>query len=841
MQPGGLSTDDARRRLAADGPNELPDARQRGWTGLLLDLLREPMLALLVACALLYIVLGEPADAALLGVAVLLVVAITVVQERRTEHALAALREMASPRATVWRDGAQALVPAREVVAGDVIELQEGERVCADALLVDTHLLRADESLLSGESVAIDKDAPAPDEPLRDEVHRVFAGSLVVAGRALAQVEATGPRSRMGRIGQALGSIAPAPTPLQHETASLVRRLGAVALVVCVAVLVLHGLLRGDWWQALLAGLALAMGMLPEELPVVLAVFMALGAWRMARHQVLVRRLASLETLGAATVLAVDKTGTLTENRMRVQQLVDADGRALQLGDGTPLPPAARVLAAHALLATPADSRDPMEAAIRRLAEIDGCAEHAARALWREYPLAADLLAMSRVWSGGAATDDALVATKGAPEHVAALCHLDGAQLAAVQQQVESLAAQGLRVIAVARASHTHAGDPVADAGPHAEGQHGYAMQWLGLLALADPVRASVPDALAQCRTAGVRVLMITGDHASTARAIGRQCGFGPEPRVATGAELDALDDMALAARLRATDIVARAVPETKLRIVRALQGQGEVVAMTGDGVNDAPALKAADIGVAMGRRGSEVAREASAVVVADDDFASIVRAVRMGRRLDRNLRRAMAFIVAVHVPLAGLALLPVLMGWPLILLPAHIAALELLIDPACSVVFELEPGDARDMQHAPRRKSEPLFTSASLWLAALLGALVLAAVAAAVVVSRQLGWPEDSMRGLAFGLLVLGDLALIGALLRPGAPLASMFGRGNRAWGIALVATLATLAALLGVPALAGLFHMAPVTPAQAGAMLAAAAGLLLVMRPLARRQAAD
>ncbi|MEO8299067.1 MAG: cation-translocating P-type ATPase [Burkholderiales bacterium] len=836
--PSGLSSADAQARLAADGPNELPQARSRGWLTMVGAVLREPMLLALLACGALYIVIGDAADALLLMAAVLVVIAITVVQERRTETALAALRVLAAPLATVLRDGQRRQVPARELVAGDCIVLGEGERVPADVRVLDATLLAVDESLLTGESVAVNKAAGSSAEP--DDSQRLFAGTLVTRGRATALVEATGPRSQMGRIGEALATVQGGSSPLQAEAALLVRRMGLAGLVVCVLVAGVYGLQRGDWFGALLAGVSLAMGMMPEEVPVVMAVFTALGAWRLARQRVLARNLASVETLGSASVLAVDKTGTLTENRMRLQRLVTAQGESVPVGS-TRLPPSVHRLAEVALLATPTGSADPMERAIERLALddlIDAAHLHNDWQLLREYPLAPELLAMSRVWQAGPG-GPRLIAAKGAPEAIAQLCHLPAADWDALRAQIDTLADQGLRVLAVASARLTHAQAELLDgAAPHGDGQHAYAFELLGLLALADPLRAGVPQALALARDAGIRVLMITGDHPATARAIGREAGFGNAPGVLTGTEIDQLDDDALATRLLGpVQIVARAVPAHKLRIVQALRAKGEVVAMTGDGINDAPALKAADIGLAMGARGTDVAREAADLVIADDDFSSIVAGVRMGRRIDRNLLRAMAFVIAVHVPLAGLTLLAVLAGWPLLLLPADVALLELIIDPACSIVFEVEPVPDDALRQPPRRRGAALLSGRILWISLAMGLLVCVVIAAAAAWSRQHGWSEQATRGLAFGLLVSADLALIGALLRPQGSLLALLRGGNTAWWVALAGTLLGLALLQGIPAAAGLFHMATATPWEVLVIAAGSLCLLVPLRWLSRR----
>ncbi len=814
----GLTPDQAAQALARDGPNELPGPPPRRTWRLLIEVFEEPMLLLLLACGGVYLLLGERGDAALLLAAVAVVVLITLVQEQRTENAVSALRELAAPLATVLRGGERVRVPARALVRGDVLVLGEGERVAADAKLLQGTDVQADESLLSGESVPVAKLVGAV-----GTAGQVFAGTLVTRGRGLAEVTATGARCELGRIGASLATTPQPPTPLQQESARLVLRIGLLAAAVCALVVVWMGLARGDWLAALLAGIALAMGLLPEEVPVVITVFLALGSLRLARQRVLTRRMASLEALGAASLLCVDKTGTLTLNRMRVLALQPVPG--VSESD----------LIRCAQAASPRQPFDPMERAIVEL-QAGGDDPLAGWAPIREYALASTLLAVTRVWQASDG-QQRRAAAKGAPEAIAQLCRLDATAQAALQVQVEALAAQGLRVLGVARARTQRNGQPLAAGSDTADGQAAHDFQFTGLLGLADPLREGVPAALAECRRAGVRVMMITGDHPATALAIARQAGFGAAPRLLSGAQLDQLSDADLPKHLLACDVVARAVPAHKLRIVRAMQAHGEVVAMTGDGVNDAPALAAADIGIAMGQRGTDVAREASAIVIADDDFSAIVHALRAGRRIARNLKRAMAFVVAVHVPLAGLALLPVVLGWPLILLPAHIALLELLIDPACSVVFEMEPEDAQAMNAPPRGRQAALFDAPLLWGGLALGGLLLTCIVILLFWAQARSASESQIRSLGFGLLVLGDLALIAALLRPHAPLASLASSANPAWWVAAVATLVALAVMFGWPAAAALLKLAPASPLQALAGVAAVGLLVWPLRALARR----
>ncbi len=810
---GGLSAGEARQRLQAEGPNELPGTKPRGLFAIAWEVVQEPMFLLLVGCGLLYLLVGEPKEAAVLLGFVLVVMGITLLQERKTEQALEALRDLSSPRALVIRDGERVRIPGREVVRGDWVVLSEGDRVPADARLLDANHLVVDESLLTGESVPVRKavgtTAAELGRPGGDDSPFVYSGTLVVSGQGVAAVEAIGAQTEIGKIGRALQTLESGPSPMQRETERLVRRIAIGAALLCTAVVLIHGLSRGPWLESLLAGIALAMALLPEEFPVVLTIFLALGAWRISKRNVLTRRMSAVETLGSATVLCVDKTGTLTENRMRVRTLVTAEGEVLAVGTA-PLPESAHRLVELAILATRSDPFDPMDRAIHGLGLnglVDEAHLHQDWRMVREYPLAPSLLSMTQVWEDQKGAER-FIAAKGAPEAIAELCHLEGAARARLLDQVGTLSEQGLRVLGVATATLNHRAERQNAATPLPEGQHDFAFEPVGLIGLVDPVREGVAEAVAACRRAGIRILMITGDYAGTARSIAREIGLPHPERCLTGPELDALSDEALAERLAAVSLIARAVPEQKLRIVRALKARGEVVAMTGDGVNDAPALRAADIGVAMGGRGTDVAREAADLVVVDDDFGSIVHAVRLGRRIFDNLKRAMGYIVAVHLPIAGMSLLPVLLGWPLLLLPAHIAFLELIIDPACSVAFEAEPEDAATMERPPRDRSEPLFGARGLLLSLLQGAVVWLAVVGAYLAGQSAGEGEGGLRTLAFVTLVLGNLALILAnRSRLRGVLVTLRDPNPALWAVVGGAAF-FLALVVAVPGLRGLFY---------------------------------
>lgn len=802
----GLTTVFARARLQAEGANVLPADGSRGTAALVLDVVREPMFLLLLAAAAIYLVLGDLHEALLLLFFVCVVMGITLYQSHKTERVLQALRDLSSPRALVLRDGEKRRIAGSEVVRDDIVLLAEGDRVPADALLLMCNGLQVDESLLTGEAVPVRKTpgagAAVPLRPGGDDTPMVYSGTLVVQGQGIARVTATGPRTEMGRIGRSLQALRPESSPMQRQVRRMMWLFALLGILLCGVVVVLYGLTRGGWLDALLAGITLAISLLPQEFLVVLTVFLALGAWRISRSRVLTRRIPALETLGAATVLCADKTGTITENRMSVAQLLTRDGGfVVEDGEGGDLPERFHELVEFSVLASLVDPFDPMEKAFRRLADryLAGTEHlHDDWTLVQHYPLSREMLAMSHGWQA-TRRDEFVVAAKGAPEAIADLCHLPAAETAALAEQVDRLATQGLRVLAVARA--TFAGTRLPPI------QHDFPFVFLGMIALTDRVRARVPESIRLARRAGVRVAMITGDYPGTAEAVAREAGIDLAGGILTGADIDSLDDAALRARLQSTHVFARVVPEQKLRLVEAFKANGEVVAMTGDGVNDAPALKAAHIGIAMGGRGTDVAREAASLVLLDDDFSTLVDAIRLGRRIFANLHKAMAYILAVHVPIAGMALLPLLFGLPLVLTPAHIVFLELVIDPACSIVFEAEPEEPGSMQRPPRRPDVPLFSLPTLLLSLLQGATVFLVVAAVYAFALQRGQGADAARALAFATLVAGNLWLILVNRSWSANLRDSLRIPNAALWRVVVGTLAFLACALYMPWLREVF----------------------------------
>jgi P-type Ca2+ transporter type 2C len=776
----GLPSATAIANLERDGYNELPSAQSRSLLAIAWDTLQDPIFLLLIGGGVIYWILGDLQEALILLGFVFFMMGISLYQEGKTEHAIQALRDLSSPRALVIRDGQRKRIAGREVVRGDVLVLAEGDRVPADAIVLSCTNLSTDESLLTGESLPVRKIAAVGHaemaRPGGDELPFVYSGTLVVQGQGIAQVQAIGAQTEMGKIGNALQKVKPESTPLQREMNRLVSRLFGIALFLCAAIVVIYGATTGNWLKGVLAGITLAMAILPNEFPVVVTIFLALGAWRISQKQVLARRASAVETVGSATVLCVDKTGTLTLNQMAVQQLFAYDHAEnsqpydLGLHLEEPLPEAVHELVEFCILASQRDPFDPMEKAFKQLGDrylTNTEHLHNDWSLLRAYPLSPDLLAMSHVWQSVDGKQYE-IAAKGAPEAIADLCHFTPQQQLILVEHVSEMAKQGLRMLGVAKASLLDAPPPFLPPHPSLnpehlpEQQHDFPFQFLGLVGLSDPVRPSVAAAIQECHTAGIRVVMITGDYPETAQTIARQVGLTQTEDILTGTELDCLSDTELRQHIQNTDIFARAVPEQKLRLVNALKDQGEVVAMTGDGVNDAPALKAAQIGIAMGQRGTDVARESAALVLLDDDFSSIVAAVKLGRRIFDNLRKAMAYLLAIHVPIAGISLIPVLFKLPLVLLPVHVAFLHLIIDPACSIVLEAEPAEANVMKRPPRNPKEPLFGRKTVGLAVLQGIGILAIILAIFTIALYRGQGELDARALTFTTLILANLGLI-------------------------------------------------------------------------------
>jgi len=756
----GLTEAEAFEKLRIEGYNELPSSKPKNIFSIAIGVFKEPMFLLLVACGTLYLVLGDIQEGIMLLGFVFVVMGIEFYQEKKTEKALDALKDLASPRALVIRDGQERRIAGREVVKGDLVILQEGDRIPADAAMLYELNLMVDESLLTGEPVPVRKaewkESDKTQQPGGDDLPFIYSGSMVVQGNGIARVLTTGMNTEIGQIGKALEEVKEEPTKLKKEMGRLVKRLAIIGIILCVLVIVVYTLTRGDLLKGLLAGITLAMAMLPEEFPVVLTIFLALGAWRMSKKNVLTRKPAAVETLGSATVLCTDKTGTLTQNKMTVTDLFNGK-EFLELINNKLFPEEFHEIIEYGILSSQVNPFDPMEKAINRIGESYFAGtehDHTDWEMLKEYSLSKEMLAMSRVFKNKG-TKEYTIASKGAPEAIFDLCHLQMEKIKFLSGAIEILAKKGLRVLGVAKS--------VISSDHFPETQHDFPFKFIGLIGLSDPIRENVDIAVGECYKAGIRVIMITGDYPVTAKNIAREIGLKNHESCITGKELNEITEDELCEKIRHINIFARVIPEQKLKIVNALKKNQEIVAMTGDGVNDAPALKASNIGIAMGEKGTDVAREASSLVLMDDNFASIVGAIRMGRRIFDNLQKALGYIFAIHVPIAGLSLIPVFFAdLPLLLWPVHIVFLELIIDPACSIIFEAEKEEKNVMTRPPKKIDEPFFDGKKIFLSCLQGCSVLAIVLAVYFIYLHLGYTEKEVRAMSFLTLIVANVAII-------------------------------------------------------------------------------
>ena len=791
----GLSNEEALKRIEIFGYNELPPARSKNVLQIALEVIREPMFLLLLSCGALYLALGDYSEGVILMCWVLVIIFITFYQHRKTEVALDAIKKLSSPRALVIRNGKKIRIAGREVVPDDIVLLNEGDRIPADGNLLEVENLTVDESLLTGESVAVTKSID-----IDNANSMVYSGTLVVRGKAILKVSATGLNTELGKIGKSLQRIVPYQTRLQREIKGLVRHLFVIGVLLSSVVVAAFYFTRGNWMQSLLNGLATAMAMLPEEFPVVFTVFLAIGSWRLSRQNVLTRKPSAVETLGSATVLCSDKTGTITQNKMEIVTLF-SEGEVV-LVDGSDFQDRAdhvRDLLQISYFACQKDSMDPMEVAIAECYDKYSPDKKKVPDLIREYPLDSNLFAMTRVVEFG--VGNYLACCKGAPEVVLSLCKQDGYGQIQLLDIVRQQAERGQRVLGVAKATWQGGSLP--------ESQEGFDFEFVGFLGFEDPIRPEVPRAIKECREAGIKVIMVTGDYPSTAKSIATQAGMDTNGLMLTGADLNILSEEELKSKIAQANILARIVPEQKLRIINALKANGEIVAMTGDGVNDAPALKAADIGIAMGAKGTDVARESSSLVLLDDNFSSIVSAIRAGRRIFDNLQKAMDYIIAIHIPIIGLTLLPAFFtNLPILLFPMHIVFMELIIDPVCSIAFESEKEEIGIMNRPPRKSDERFFAIKRIMGSIAMGLFLLTMVIAVYFLSINEGHSEGEIRSIAFSSLITGNLFLILTTLSKTRNACAVLKERNTALLVILCAAAAMMIVLISVPYLRHAFN---------------------------------
>ena len=797
---GGLSTSTALRRQSEEGFNQLPSSNPKKLYSFFFDILKEPMVYLLLGCGVIYFLLGDKQEAIMLTGFLVLIIIITITQETKAERALEALKELSSPRALVLRNGVKSRIPGREVVREDILIINEGDRIAADAILISSSSLEVNESLLTGESAPVEKAINA----------KVFAGTTVVRGYGYAKVEAIGANTQMGKIGTSIHNSKIISTKLEQQTNILVKRLAWIALCLCIFVVIVFSLTRHSWTEGFLTGISLAMAILPNELPAVLTIFFAMGAWRLSKRKVLARKISAIENLGSITVLCVDKTGTLTLNQMAIQQIF-SKGKTIDLSinKNEILPEDFHEVLEFGILASNKETYDPMELAFNTAGSnfLSGTEHlHQNWDLKKEYPLSPELLSITHAWkpnpNGGF-----IIGAKGAPEAIIDLCHMNSSDASEIKIKIDEMAKHGLRIIGVAKAYQVSEPLPLQ--------QHDFEFTFLGLIGISDPIRSGIQESVAECHSAGIRVIMLTGDYPLTASSIAKKINLHNPNEVITGTQFDNFTDKEIAELTKHISVFSRVMPAQKLRLVEALKNSGEIVAMTGDGVNDAPALRNANIGIAMGGRGTDVARESSDIVLINDDFSSIIESIRMGRRVYSNIKSALIYLFAIHIPIAGMSVLPVLMGSPLILLPAHIALLHLIIEPASSIAFEAEPASKDIMKIGPRSSTEALFGK-GLWYSSITrGTTIFLALTVVyfLAIWRQQG--ENDARTLVFCTLILSNTLLI--YLSRGEKISlisKLKSKPNKAVKWITIISLVLLSMSLYLPSLRKIFHFSFLHP---------------------------
>jgi Ca2+-transporting ATPase len=741
----GLTDDEVMDLQLKYGKNELVPKKKKTLLSRILSVFKEPMLALLFGTAFIYFFLGEYRDGIIMMFFVAVVTGISFFQEWRTDKTLDALKDLSSPKITVVRNNELVTIDSNELTVGDIMLLKEGDIVSADGQIIEMHDLGMDESTLTGESQISWKNAEtdAADEKEYWKKNYCYAGTTVINGSAIVRVTAIGLQTEYGKIGADINAAPEQATPLEMQTKQLIKASLYVSIGLFILVFAVTFVHQKSFIDGLLSAITVTMAMIPEEFPVVLTVFLAMGAWRLAKRNALVRRIPAIETLGAISVLCVDKTGTLTKNQMEVRDIYDFYDKTDEKGVS---------VIEWAVLACEEESYDPMEKAIIECGIKNGMniKDAFSHKLIFEYPFSSESKMMGHVWElDGKPT----LAAKGSPESIIPLCHLNDEDMKTVENRQIEMASKGYRVIAVA------INDDMNDI---PKGLDENQMRLLGLIGLADPPREVVPDAIDVCNKAGIRVIMITGDNGITAQSIAKEIGIQNYENVITGQELEEMTDEELKNRIVNTNIFARVIPRHKMRIVKAFKDIGEVVAMTGDGVNDAPALKYADIGIAMGKRGTGVAKEAADMILLDDNFTTIVDSIRNGRRIYDNIKKAFEYILCVHIPIALTAVLTPLLHLPLLLLPTHVVLLELIIDPTCSIVFERQPEEPDIMNRKPRPKSEPLITTKWLTKALLQGTTIFAALFIPYMYMMRSGITQNMARSFSLTILIFANLLLV-------------------------------------------------------------------------------
>ena len=749
----GLTSAEAEELQKQYGKNELTPQKKENFFQKALHIICEPMFLLLIVAAVIYFVLGEPRDGAIMLIFVVGIISIDIIQEWKTDKTLSALRDLSAPQVTVIRDGEEKIIASADLVPGDLMMIFEGVKIPADGVVIKCNDLCMDESSLTGEAEGVWKVNTENAEPTTDYWRRdyCYAGTLVTQGTSTVLVDKIGAATEYGKIGMNVASAPVEDTPLQKQTGKLVKLCAGIAAVLFALVGVFTYINIPDHAigerliESVLSGITLAMAMIPEEFPVILTVFLSMGAWRLAKKNSLVRKLPSVETLGAVSVLCVDKTGTITMNQMTVTETWALTGDEHKLIETMGL-------------GCETDAYDPMEKAMLACCDSHGITkEHLFSGnLITEYAFTNELKMMGHVWQRNG---EIVIAAKGSPEKILTVCHLTDEEREKANHKILEMSKEGLRVIAVATMKpKTEADVP--------ENISCCDLTLLGLIVLSDPPRAGIAKDIALCNRAGIRVVMITGDNGITASSIAKKIGMQDYENIITGDMLNAMTDEELREKVKNVSIFSRVIPEHKMRIVKAFKENGEIVAMTGDGVNDAPALKFADIGIAMGKRGSEVSREAADLILMDDNFTTIVETVSDGRRIYDNIRKAVGYVFTIHIPIAFASLLAPILGIKpsaILLLPLHVVLLELIIDPTCSIVLERQPAE-NDIMDRPPRNPKDNIVNARILTKSILQGLVIFGSSFATYFYMLAGNPDNApvARAMGLAIIMLSNLFLV-------------------------------------------------------------------------------
>ncbi len=716
-----------------------------GFIDLLKNLFKDPMLLLLLVAALLYFIIGEIGNGVFMTFAIVLVTGISLYQESRSRNALAALKNLTQPTCKAIRDGEVVEIKREEIVVGDFIMIEEGSSVPADGLITHSNDFSVNEAILTGESLSVSKSK-------EDKNKKVFQGTTVASGLAIFEVKAIGIDTELGKIGKSLESIKEEETPLQKQITNFVKKMAMVGAVIFFIVWGINFFRSYDVLKSLLKALTLAMSILPEEIPVAFTTFMALGAWRLMKLGIIVKNTKTVETLGSSTVICTDKTGTITENRMSLAKVFTLATKKIT----TPDHPAdeEKKLITMAMWASEPIPFDPMEVALHDTYSVVGIPDE--RPLYKmihEYPLSGRPPMMTHIFENS--SGNRIVAAKGAPEAMIAVSELNEEQKTSIMNALEQLTSQGFRVLGVGVSTITGNDFPTT--------QQEIKFHFNGLVAFYDPPKKNISAVFDAFYKAGISIKIITGDNAATTSTIAKQINFKGGEETMNGEELVKLSDDELSRKVMEVNLFTRMFPDAKLKILNALKANGQIVAMTGDGVNDGPALKAAHIGIAMGKRGTEIAKEVSSLILSDDDLAKMVDAIAMGRKIYSNLKKAIQYIISIHIPIILIVFIPLVLGWiyPSIFSPVHIIFLELIMGPTCSIIYENEPMEKNSMLQKPRHLTTTFFNIQELSISIVQGLMITAGMLFAYQLAVHRGYDEAATRTMIFVTLISANVFL--------------------------------------------------------------------------------